>query len=194
MPSASEENSECELVDRFTISTGDEVMKLSSVELFCEDCKQSIDKEDSVKVFPRSICHLDCSVAAARKTPPVDPTSPRKRKADAKANRQVGRVCTETFGGDEQKANEKRDMLMKLSKTKQSTGEFGGEMWRMRYEPIMRKSWLRTRRQVAFRWIGAGKSKTVPFDFDEEHSTDETFLSALEQVMLKLLVQVGVQS
>jgi len=197
--SRSSETEECDsdregIVGMHCMSTGSELEEFG--DMTCMKCKVKIERGDSVKVFKEGVAHVDCELHKSRGVQPVDPQYATKRRAEQKAKkgpkgskeiRAQGKAAT--FGGDKEKANSKHEHLMIIAKPLQRKGKAKGDTWRIRYEPIKpgkASSWLDTRHQVVFRW-GNGTSKSVPFDFDEEHKNDEEFVKVLGTAMEKLV-------
>ena len=154
----------------------------------CMNCKAKIEKEEFLKVFQAGVAHVDCELLKSRKVSGVNPQAAAERKTSAKASKKKGSKATAgeaaAFGGDVEKAKAKHDHLMIIAKPLQRKGKAKGDSWRIRYEPIKRfnASWVHTRHQVVFRW-GDGGSKTVPFEFDEEHKSDEQFVAEVNATM-----------
>ena len=115
------------------------------------------------------------SLLEARGLPAVAPSAGSCLRADLAAKKQAAKIEREALPSTwtEEKAIHRHGELMKIAKPLQKVGL--DKAWRMRYEPIKNKTWMRTRHQVVLRKKSDDTSKSWSFKFSEHTDSDAEF-------------------
>ncbi len=158
----------------------------------CLCCREPFAETDSVNMTSEGACHEWCLHLAAawaevRKDGPMPPNRPAQIRAQDKSRKTS--TSEPSPGITEDMAIKRHDQLMLLSKAMNISGETNGKKWRIKYEPIKKGTWLKTRHQVIVRRSGSS-SKTVPFAFSEHTMTDDEFKARLQAAIDSLRKEV----
>ena len=99
----------------------------------------------------RTVSPLVESLHAAKYRPAIAPPAGSCLRAELATKKQAAKIEREALPSTwtEEKAIQRHDQLMKIAKPLQKVGP--DKAWRMRYEPIKNKTWMRTRHQVVIR-------------------------------------------
>jgi hypothetical protein len=169
---------------------GEAVIEVAG-EVQCMICRLPIKADDLVvvdaaeKVRHDSCLSIPAAVERAGKVAPLKPYKAKEIKKEQKAKRAATAAARKKAplpGVSDDAALKRHNELMYLSKTMAKIGDSKGDMWRVRYEPTKRGSWLNTRHAVVLRWA-SGTCKTHQFDFSEMAMDDKAFKNAFEKAL-----------
>ena len=169
-----------EFVSMEVKSSGKHVLALLP-DATCSVCNGAIREADAVIAtgIGHEVKHENClttaeSLLEARSKPAIAPSAGSCLRADLVTKKQATKVEREALPSTwtEEKAIQRHGELMKIATPLCKVGP--DKAWRMRYEPIKNKTWMRTRHQVVLR-KNNDTSKSWSFKFSEHTDSDAEF-------------------